>query len=267
MIAATGKAQSRAKRWLGGTLATLALAMLAGGITVLWAQTTTGQGLVADLSSHLIAITTGFTGSDVVLFGATDGPGDVAVVVTGPRGPVTVRRKERVAGMWMNRSAVTFERVPSYYAVASNRPLESLAQTRVLARNGLDMTQLPLATAESTLTPDTVTPFREALIQEKRRDGFYSRGDGHVVFLGERLFRTTISFPANVATGAYTVGVFLIRDRNIVSAQTTPLIVSKTGLSAEISEFAQRQPVLYGLLAIAGALAIGWLAGSILGRL
>ena len=42
------------------------------------------EGLVADLTSHLIAITTGFTGASVVLFGATDGPGNVIVAVRGP---------------------------------------------------------------------------------------------------------------------------------------------------------------------------------------
>ena len=60
------------------------------------------EGVVADLSSHLIAITTGFTGASVVLFGATDGRGDVIVVVRGPEREMTVWRKSRVAGIWVN---------------------------------------------------------------------------------------------------------------------------------------------------------------------
>ena len=112
-----------------------------------------------------------------------------------------------------------------------------------------------------------LVPFRAALIREKQQEGLYRLGDGQVVFLGQRLFRTTISFPAAVATGTYSVGVFLIRDGDVVSAQTTPLIVNKIGISAEISEVAQRQPVLYGLAAVIGAFLIGWLAGSVLGRL
>jgi hypothetical protein len=42
-----------------------------------------GQPLVADLSAHEISITTGFTGTELILFGATEGEGEVVVVVRG----------------------------------------------------------------------------------------------------------------------------------------------------------------------------------------
>src|SRR6516164_11463525 len=84
------------------------------------------QGLVADLTSHLIAITTGFTGASVVLFGATDGPGDVIVAVRGPEREMTVRRKNRVAGIWVNTQQVTFSNLPSFYAVAASRPITDI---------------------------------------------------------------------------------------------------------------------------------------------
>ena len=40
--------------------------------------------LVVDLSNHLVAITTGFTGTKVLLFGAVEDEGDVIVTVRGP---------------------------------------------------------------------------------------------------------------------------------------------------------------------------------------
>jgi uncharacterized protein (TIGR02186 family) len=245
----------------------VAVVLGAAGLSVLWVSVSSAQALVADLSSHLIAISTGFVGTDVVLFGATDGPGEVAVVVIGPKNQVTVRHKERVAGIWMNRRSVTFDQVPSYYAVAVSRPLESLAPAAVLTRHEIGVGRLPLdSTPDQRVDPARLASFRAALIREKQRDGLYAVDNGQVVFLGQRLFRTTISFPAAVVTGAYSVGVFLIRDGDVVSAQTTPLIVNKVGLSAEISELAQRQPVLYGLAAVVAAFAIGWLAGTWLGR-
>src|SRR6516162_2327558 len=93
---------------------------------VLLSASAHGQALVADLTNHLIAITTGFTGASVVLFGATDGPGDVAVVVQGPDREITVRRKRRIAGIWVNSHEVTFANVPSFYFVAASRPLEEI---------------------------------------------------------------------------------------------------------------------------------------------
>ena len=79
--------------------------------------------LVADLSNHLVAITTGFTGTDVLLFGATDGPGDIAVVVRGPAKDEVIRQKQRFGPIWANSNSVTFRDVPSYYRLASSRPL------------------------------------------------------------------------------------------------------------------------------------------------
>ena len=220
------------------------------------------QQLVADLSSHLIAITTGFTGTDVVLFGAVDGPGDVAVVVQGPESEAVVRRKERVAGIWVNTDSLDFTRVPSYYGVATTRPLDLFVDASVLARHEIGLDHLRLM-PESPVSPDELADFRAALIRNKQEQGLYATSVGRVAFLGEQLFRTTIHFPANVPTGAYTVGVFLIRDADVVSAQITPLAVSKVGFSADVFEFASRQSALYGVFAILFAVAAGWLAGAI----
>lgn len=224
------------------------------------AATVSAQQLVADLTSHLIAITTGFTGAEVVLFGTVDAPGDVAIVVTGPRIDVTVRRKDRIAGIWLNAKSVRFEQVPSYYAVATSRPLDEIVSTPVLERHQIGLPHLQLPTRRN-LDPVERADFRAALIRAKQRAGLYAISLGQVAFLGERLFRTNIFFPANVPTGLYNVEALLIRDGEVVSAQTTPLVVSKVGFSAEIYEVARNQPVLYGLAAAFGAAAMGWLAG------
>lgn len=224
-----------------------------------------GQELVADLSSHRVAISTGFTGSQVVLFGATGGEGDVALVVRGPDERVVVRRKDRIAGIWVNRAGMVFEGVPAYYAVASNRPLEAFMSPAVMARNQIGVEHLRL-TAEADGLEDEVATFRAALVRNKQRDGLFPVELGKVVFLGARLFRTDVYFPANVPTGNYTVKVFLIRDGQVVSAQTTPLFVSKTGMEAKISQFAHRNSFYYGLFAVALALMAGWFADFVFRR-
>jgi uncharacterized protein (TIGR02186 family) len=249
------------KRGVLAATALLLVVLVAGiaSIRAAWAQS-----LVADLSNHLIAINTGFVGTDVVLFGAVDGPGDVAVVVQGPPTEVMVRRKARVAGIWINAASMEFQQVPSFYSVATNRPLEQIIGDAVLARHEIGLGHLRLAPlSPGRASPDRIREFREALIRNKQEEGLYGKALGQVAFLGERLFRTNVYFPANVPTGAYTVSVFLIRDGDVVSAQTTPLTVSKVGFSAEIFEFAMRQSTFYGISAIIFAVAAGWLAGAI----
>ncbi len=247
--------------WVARGLGGLAGLALAGVLAVTLATTVWAQQLVADLSSHLIAITTGFTGTEVVLFGTTDGVGDVAIVVTGPKMPALVRRKERVLGMWMNTRTVHFSQAPSFYSVATSRPLDQIVSKTLLERQQIGVPQLTLAPQES-LDAQEQAEFRDALIRNKRRAGVYTPTTGTVSFLGDRLFRTNLYFPANVPTGLYNVEALLIRNGEVVSAQTTPLVVSKIGFSAEVYDMARHRPITYGVLAVLGAVAAGWTAGA-----
>lgn len=237
-----------------------AAVLLAAFVLALAPRPALAQSLIADLSDHVIRITTMFTGGEVVLFGTVDGDGELAVVVTGPRGPVTVRQKDRLAGVWVNRKNLTFPQAPGYYWVASSAPLERLAPRPVLDRHGLGVDHVRLEPARG-MPADQLAPFRAALIRNKQQMGLYAREPGKVEFLGARLFRANIQFPADVPTGLYTVEVFLLRDGEVVGAQTTPLAVSKSGFSAAVYEFAVGQPAMYGVAAVTLAAAAGWLAG------
>ena len=241
------------KRGLGSLGVLLVLSLLCRG------SVARAEGLVADLTSHLIAITTGFTGASVVLFGATDGPGDVIVAVRGPEREITVRRKSRVAGVWVNTQQVTFDNLPSFYAVAASRPIADILSPATATFYRLGIANLKLAA--STPAPSVVVDaFRAALERTQQEAGLYVERMGKVDFLGERLFRTTITFPSNVPTGTYLVEVFLVRDKDIVSGQTTPLVVSKVGVDAAVFEFSTRQPGFYGVIAVLTAVVAGWLA-------
>jgi uncharacterized protein (TIGR02186 family) len=221
--------------------------------------TARGDAVVADLSSHLIAISSGFTGASVVLFGATDGPGDIIAVVRGPEREMTVWRKGKVAGIWVNADSMTFANVPSFYAVAASRPLDDavLPDTAALYRIGTANLKLE---GKPPVGGDRTKRFAEALIDEQQRVGLFAAEIGKVAFLGERLFRATITFPTNVPTGTYLVEVFLVRHRDVVGGQTTPLIVSKVGVDAEVSDFATRESAAYGAIAVLTAVVAGWLA-------
>lgn len=218
------------------------------------------QPLLADLTSHLIAITTGFTGTSVVLFGATDGPGDIIIIVRGPESDLVVRQKRHLAGIWINAHDVTFAAVPSYYAVFSSRALDQVAPPGMQALHQIGIKNLRLDPRDPNRPPDEIATFRAALIDEERRAGVWSEQPGSVSFLGDRLFRATIAFPSNVPTGTYLVEVLLLRQGNVISGQTTPLVVSEIGLNADLAEFALANAWLYGFLAVAGAALLGWLA-------
>jgi uncharacterized protein (TIGR02186 family) len=228
------------------------------------------QPLVADLSKHLVAITTAFTGTDVLLFGATDGPGDVVMVVRGPSRSEVVRRKEHMGVIWANGESVVFDDVPTFYRVASNRPMEDFARPEVLARHQIGVERVTLPIRDDYLyDADTQAQFREAFLRLKRNKGLYGVGgdgpvnveDARISMLDNRLFRVNLYFPANVPVGSYIVEVYLFREGEVVSAEITPLVISKIGIGAELFDFAHNQAVVYGVASVILAVAAGWLAG------
>ena len=217
------------------------------------------EPLVADLSDHLVAITTGFSGADVLLFGATDQEGDVVVVVRGASRSLIMHRKNRVLGVWVNTASMTFDRVPSFYAIAASGPLNEIADRQVLARHELGLENIRLDLPKAKASANVAKQWRDALLRNQASANLYQTAVRPVSFLGNRLFRAEFHLPANVPTGAYQVQVYLLHDGRMISAQTTPLIVSKIGLQAEVYDFAQNQGALYGVIAILIALVAGWL--------
>jgi uncharacterized protein (TIGR02186 family) len=215
--------------------------------------------LVVDLSNHLVAITTGFTGTNVLLFGAVEEEGDVVVTVRGPDQDMVVRKKERKVGIWVNSESTRYKNVPAYYASASNRPMDIIASPEVLLdyRIGLQNQRF---IAESKLTDTDQKVYREALVRNMQNAGLFGERPAKISFLSNQLFRTDIHFPANTPTGTYTINVYLIRDGGVASVKTTPLVVSKTGISAEVYEFAHRYSALYGIIAVIIAVVAGWVA-------
>jgi uncharacterized protein (TIGR02186 family) len=243
-------------RFLACLAALLALG-LAGGI----AGPAAAKGIVADVDDHLVEITTDFAGQDILVFGAIDGPGDVVLVMRGPTGSVAVHRKARFAGIWVNADAVEFDDVPSLYGVASSRPLFEILSPEMLDRYQLGVGRVHFEATED--VPGT-GPFRNALVQLKKKQGLYADRVGRVTFIGDTLFRANLHLPSNVPTGTFMIDVYLVRDGRIVDAQNMPLIISKVGFGADIYKYANARFIVqrfaYGVVAVLIALFTGWMA-------
>ena len=60
------------------------------------------------------------------------------------------------------------------------------------------------------MAEEELAEFHRGLICNKRRAGLYRAALYPVKILGDKLFRTEIWFPANVATGAYRIVVYVV---------------------------------------------------------
>ncbi len=220
------------------------------------------KDLSVALSESVVAITTQFAGADLLLFGAKQGKGDVVVVVRGPVQDQTVRRKDRVAGIWINRAEIAFDRIPAFYAVAANRPITDFMPRDTRQRHQIGVDFIDLTPKEKPSSADELRRFREALIRNKQAAGLYSARVGNVQFLTDQLFSTRIHFPANVIVGTFGVDVHLVRDGEIALTETKLINVRKIGVEASVYDFAHRQSFAYGILAIVIAVVAGWAANA-----
>jgi len=216
----------------------------------------TGNDLTIDLAEKSVNITTGFTGASLSLFGVKEQTGDIAIVIQGPERRMVVRRKDQVAGVWMNRKSVRFLNVPSYYDIALSRAEHDLASPDVMRSEGVGLDALNFEPA-GTETPEDIQLFREALIRNKQIDGNFPLEPKDVIFLNNNFFRANFYMPANVPSGEYTIKTFLFRNGAVIEKQETKLRVGQVGWSARIYRFAHFHAVSYGLLSVLLAIVAG----------
>lgn len=220
-----------------------------------------GRPVIADLSLRSIAIDSGFTGTDILLFGARNDAGDIVVVVRGPESSYVVRKKEQMAGVWINKDKIEMHHTRGYYMVSANRPLDELQNDMLLKVLGIGIDNIHWnIDAANDISPDA---FVNAFVSNKKEATLYQPTIKEVSFTGDTLFRTLIHFPETIPKGVYSAEIYLFSDGELVGMQVTPLEVYKTGADAFIYELAHRYPALYGVIAIALALVAGWGAGLI----
>jgi len=210
-----------------------------------------------DLARQRVSISSGFSGTELLLYGAVDQRSDIVAYVTSAQPePQTVIHKDRVFGIWVNRGSATFTSVPVLHTVVSTRPLSEIAPAQVWRNNRIDFAALDIQPNDPALAP-----YREGLVQAKIREGLYAIDEKGVTYPDGRLFRATLHFPATLPPGRYTVTVLQLRDGRIIDAAVRPLTVTKVGVGAWISELARNNGLIYGLLAIFIAATAGLLAG------
>ena len=223
--------------------------------------------LISDISQGRIDINTTFKGADLLVFGAIqypagavpDAPPDIAIVVRGPTQPVTVRRKQRVAGIWINTDSVRFESVPGFYAVATTRPIADLADDRTTAIYEIGIRNLQLAPASGASKAETLA-FERGLIAQKQKSGLFAEIAGGVSVTRNVLYRARIAIPAAVPVGDYAAEIHLIRKGRVIASSTTPISIGKSGFERWIYVMAQEHSLAYGIAAVAAALMAGWIA-------
>jgi uncharacterized protein (TIGR02186 family) len=225
--------------------------------------------LVPDISAREVQIRYSFTGAQLLLFGAIIYPGgrpptdpaDIVVVLRGPVQPILVREKQKIAGIWMNADSNRFRSAPSFYAVASSRPVPALVDERTAAIYEMGLGNLQLSPGGGNL-PEKERRFEAGLLDLRKREGLYSEKSGGVEITDRVLYRATITIPSQVPVGTYTAETFLVDEGRVLAVATRDIQINKFGFERFVTTAAQRHGFLYGLASVALSLALGWAAAT-----
>lgn len=227
------------------------------------------------LSTDTIAITSGFRGTDLTVFGALDnadpliqrqGRYDIVVVLEGPERSFVVRRKDRYLGIWVNAESASFQHIPASYSLASTRNLQDIATPKVFTQLGLGVNNMyyePMPDGFN--SSDSLKEFTTELPRLKLKQKLYNQRPGDVQFLSATLFRATLSLPANVPVGKHVARAFLFRNGEFLRENATSLNIVKAGLEFRIYRAANQYSLLYGIFAVLLAVVTGW-AGRLIFR-
>lgn len=226
-----------------------------------------GDRVVAALNQNIISISSGFDGSEIFVYGAiarerpSEGEVGVVVKIIGPPLDLVIRRKDRVAGVWTNAASIEVEDAPSYYALAATGALAETILPEDDRRYEVSLAQgVGFVAARPDLEgrPD----YLQALARLQRQAGRYVYRPGGVELIEGVLFRASFELPAEIEEGEYIARVLLTRDRAVVDHFETTIDVRKVGVERALNDLAEERPLLYGVAAVAVALAAGVMAAE-----
>jgi uncharacterized protein (TIGR02186 family) len=261
---------------LVSAFAALALAVLPAA-----AQTLPDAGAAPDpatiqigLSTNRITITADFSGADLTVFGAVDNADplaarqrryDVIVTLEGPPRAITVRRKDRVLGMWINTASETFLDVPVSYSIATSKRFQDIAQPALYRQLALGADSIRFWPEEAD-DPQAIAEFAEALRRQKAASGLYTERVGDVEFLSQNLFRATVTLAPNIPLGTHNARAYLFKDGKFLKSTFAQLFVRKSGFEQTLFRLAQNHGAFFGVCAVALAVVTGWLGRLVFRR-
>ena len=233
------------------------------------------EALNIGISSTEIAIVPDFAGTDVTVFGAIEnvdpvllakGGYDIVVALEGPRDRITMRRKERIAGVWINRHSVVFEAMPESYSMTSTRDISQIASDLELVTHSVGLPRARIVPSCFSGRAEEVALYRDAFLKLKTGLRLYQENPGGVKFVSSSLFAATIPIPADVPNGRHLIRAYLFKEGRFFDEKQLEMSVVKTGVEEAITAAAFDQPILYGVFAVLLAVLTGWAASLMFRR-
>jgi hypothetical protein len=241
-----------------------ALAGACGGAPAL------ARGQTIEVAPAVIRMATFGGGGRVRVSGAVEAAAQVIVAIRGSETEEDFNRKGRVGPIWVNSGKLTISRVPSLFLAFSSAPQAAILTPAALQQAGLDEGGL---TSRMVVRPPAADrpAVRREYVGLKTAEGSYRWDEGAVQVEapagGRRRYALDLDWPTTARPGVYTATVYECRDGGIAGTASTRFEVAEAGVAAFMRGLAERRGGLYGSLAVAVMMLLGFSIDALVARL
>ena len=228
------------------------------------------------LARTTLQITTFYNGTTLKASGTLPADSDVLLHVIGAKKNVALKVKGKVAGLlWMNKTDVELENTPAVYMVytpervGKDLLLSQLeGQTTALAEEvamlGIGYRALVKDITVKPETADKKFVFGEyvKLMEKAEVYGVYNGSVEYgPVKGGKKSFTVTLTIPPKMNVGKYLVEAITIKNGKADGRASEELTIELSGLPKIIASLSYEHSLLFGIMAVAIAVATGLLIG------
>ncbi len=220
-----------------------------------------------DLSQNEIMIETNFDGKEIIIFGLLEDNHDTILTIKGPKKKLKLQKKDRYFGVWFNTKRITYSNVPNIFFLASSNEIENILPESKLIQENLSFDGILRNKNynQNFAFENDQDIWIENFIRIKKEKLFYSKFE--MKKFKDKLFQTSVFFPATTTPGNYTVSVYHVRNNTIMSKEDKIIKVKKSGIGNEIYKFANNNSAAYGFFTVVFAILSGLIAATLFRRL
>jgi len=212
-----------------------------------------------------------YHGSTVSVKGEADPDVDLVIKIAAPEGEQALMRKDKVGGvLWMNVEKLEFENVPGVYFLKGTASPEDILSEKAKEDYRIGYGALERA---AEISPAMEEQRRHELfgqfLKYKEAGKVYSASKSDIELRkgdGVQEYSTVFQWPFQAPPGKYDVSVYAVKAGDVVESAQSQVLVEQAGAVKLLSDMAMKNGAVYGIVAIAIALAAGFGVGMVFGK-
>ncbi|MFH1146197.1 MAG: TIGR02186 family protein [Pseudomonadota bacterium] len=227
-----------------------------------------GNDAVTSCTKDHIDVDLRYSGDKVYFFGTVPEKGAHVIVklISTTKEPVKLSQKGKVGIFWMGVKQYKVTNMPLIYKIHSSGKLSEILTPELATQLGIgyeslkDNMQLELIKGEGSKDTDLVF---DGLLKVKEKENLYKIAEGRIQITQDKIFQHYFTFPPRAGEGDYKVLSYIVKDGKLLATCSDRVMIRKVGLGKWLSQTAEKNGILYGIMCVAVAASAGLCVGMI----